>query len=575
MRDRPTLAPRVPRRAEAEHASILRNCRTVYGTAAVLIVVFGAFHKAAVPEAIDPWSTRISLSAICGTLLFATSYVEWLKRHCTEVTAGLLCGLTAWFIIVTAVNDFSPAYGLGVVFTIAATGFALLMTQDGVRPVLFYATLSTLTVVLFVLVLEPPRAVSLITIGAVAGIGVIIVLSSRLRTHLVTSLEESEKRFRKLSEAAFEAIFITDDDIIVDCNTNALLLLGHNTRDRVLGCALSDFMRQSERTASHTERATDLPYRFESTMLRSDGTLVPVEIRGRSAGDSKHDIRVMAVRDISEQKNHERELIESRRRVEETLEIRNAILTNVSHEFRTPLAIMLGYAEMLKEEKFDDAVELGELIYESGKNLNDTLNLILELAQIEGGGFALSKEKTDVAGLVQDVVESHRRRASLKLLGLSFQAVGTDHMAWIDRVRVLKIIDYLIDNAIKFTDEGGIEIRVESDELWTQVVVQDTGVGIDEEFLPQVFEAFVQESSGLTRSHGGLGVGLTIARHMAQSMGGDITVTSRKGEGSTFVVMLPRTSDLQSLPAEKGRTPASPQGPEALEKEGSAGAVWL
>lgn len=558
-----------------EHALLLRNCRIVYAAAALLILASGAVHRIATPEAVDPWSARMSLAAFCGSLLFASFYVDWLKRHCTGITAALVCGLTAWFIIVTAVNDFSAAYGLGLVFMVAASGFALLITQDGVRPVSFYAVASTVTVSLFVLIMQPARANALLVIGAVAGIGIVVVLSSWLRTHLIENLEASEKRFRKLSEAAFEAIFITDDDIIIDCNTNALVLLGHSARERLLGCALSDFVPRSARNTIDPPDQPDMPYRFDSTVLRSDGTLVPVEIRGRSAGEKGHDVRVVAVRDISEQKEYERKLIESRRRVEESLEVRNAILTNVSHEFRTPLAIMLGYSEMLKEDKFDDAAEIGQLIYDSGRKLNDTLNLILELAQIEGGGFALTRESVEVADLVRDVVRSHRQRASLKHLKLSFNAHESGNTAMVDRVRVLKIIDYIVDNAIKFTDDGTIDIRVESDPEWTRVSVQDTGIGIDEPFLPQIFEPFKQESSGLTRSHGGLGVGLTIARHMAESMGGTISVTSRKGEGSTFTVMFPRVTDHHPLNSGPEQYDDRGRSADLLEKEGSENATWL
>jgi signal transduction histidine kinase len=282
------------------------------------------------------------------------------------------------------------------------------------------------------------------------------------------------------------------------------------------------------------------PYRFESAITHADGTRIPVEIRGRAATQEGHALRLVAVRDISEQKRAEAELIAARKLVEKSVESRNRILNNVSHEFRTPLAIMLGYAEMLKGGKFDDACELGELIYDSGRKLNDTLNLILELAQIEGRGFALDREMLDVAELVDEVVRTHIPRAQSKGLRLDAGADFGRHFANTDRIRLLKILDYLLDNAIKFTREGGIDLSVDSDEEQVRIVVSDTGIGIDEEYLPHIFQSFSQQSTGLTRSHGGLGVGLSIAAHMADMMKGRIEISTVLGQGSTFTVVLPR-----------------------------------
>ncbi len=571
MQDRLNPVRPWERGAELEHALLVRNCQSLYGVAAMLILFFGAVFAVAVPGSVDPWPVRISLAFVCGSLLVATSYVDWLRRFSTRVAAALVFVLTGWFIVLTALNDFSAVYGLGLVFTIAAIAFALLMTQSGVRPVLLYVAASVATIFASVLVVRPAGPAALLTVGAAVGISLVVVLFSRLRTFVTSSLESSERRFRRLSEAAFEAIFITDGDVIVDCNANALLLLGHSSRDRLLGCKLTDFMPHSGRTSREVLGEPDGPYRLDSTMLRSDGTPVPVEIRGRSDDERGRDLRVVAVRDISEQKEYERQLIESRRRVEETLKVRTAILTNVSHEFRTPLAIMLGYAEMLKEGTFDEAPELGRLIYDSGKKLNDTLNLILELAQIEGGGSSPGRSSVNLAEVVEDVIRSHRHRASQKLLGLRFNVDESDHVAFADRVRVLKIVDHLVDNAIKFTDEGTVDVCVDSDPEWTRIVVKDSGIGIEESFIPNVFEPFKQESSGLTRSHGGLGVGLAIARRLAESMRGTIMVDSKKGEGSTFTVIFPKTASDHPLPAGVEQQIYSAQ----IEEEGSAGAVWM
>lgn len=538
---RALLPASVRGRTTLEDDPLVQTCKTIYTVAGALVLGFGAVYELAQPDAADPWTLRLIFAAVCVSLALATNLFPLMRRVSVQLTAALLYVLTAWFIFLAAFNGFSPEYGLGLLFTIAAAGFALLITQESLRPVAVYTASVLASVSILIVAIQPPRDNGWLTVGAVAGIGLVIIFASRLRIRLVFSLAASERRFRKLSDAAFEAVFVTESGRIVDCNANAVALLGHTSEDPLLGCALQDFMPRDAAPLPVPSGSMEAPSRSESLVVRNDGELVPVEIRIRSADDAGQKNLVVVVRDISDQKRFEEELIVSRRRVQESLDVRNTILTNVSHEFRTPLAVMLGYAEMLKDQAEAEAAELGALIYDSGRKLNDTLNLILELAQIEGGGFAIELEDADVAALVDEVIRTYRPRAEVKALELRLSVHGGEHQhALVDRVRVLKTIDYLLDNALKYTDRGLVEVFVTSDENWVYVAVSDTGAGIGEEFLSNLFTPFKQESAGLTRSHGGLGVGLAIARHMIECMGGSIDVASRKGEGSVFAVSLPR-----------------------------------
>ena len=527
------------RAVSGERAAILASTRVVFASAAGLVLAFAAIYRLAVPDDFDPIWLRVVIAALSFAALIASYYSRFVQERCVTIASLLLYLLTAWFLGLAYLNDFDAEYSLGLVFTIAAAGYALIATRRGIASVFGYAVASTVAVGFFIALAPTRETNAILIVGIVCGIGVVIVLAARLRQQLLESLSSSEQRFKKLSEAAFEAIFVTDDERIVDCNLNALLILGRRSRYQVLGCSLTDFMPREDARRTRGIIEGGHPYRFEARMVQADGTIIPVEIRGRAAEQEGHTVRVIVARDISEQKRHEAELIGARKQVESALETRNAILNNVSHEFRTPLAIMLGYAEMLKEGKFDEASELGELIYESGRKLNDTLNLILELAQIQGGGFALYKERLDVAELVQEVVGTHLSRAEAKGLQLTVRGETGKHIAVTDRIRLLKVVDYLVDNAIKFTHEGSVGLSVRSDTEPVSIAVSDTGIGIDKEFLPQVFHPFTQQSSGLTRSHGGLGVGLSIAYHMAEIMGGTIEVESIRGEGSTFTIRLP------------------------------------
>lgn len=237
---------------------------------------------------------------------------------------------------------------------------------------------------------------------------------------------------------------------------------------------------------------------------------------------------------------HEQERRAAQARIEEVQRLKHAFLGNVSHELRTPLALMLGYAEMmLADARPEDATFL-QVILDNGKRLNAAINTLLELAQLESNRAETRPEQVDVAVLAGEVAAVHRAQAGAK--GLTIELVrGTgDTSAVLDRLYLLRVLDGLVNNAVKFTEQGGVTVEVAGDDRQVCVRVCDTGIGIDAAFLPRIFETFEQESSGLTRRYGGIGVGLSIVRQLVQHLGGTIRVESRKGEGSTFTLTLPR-----------------------------------
>lgn len=523
----------------SSRAAILANCRVILAIAAALVLAFAAVYHISSAEHVDPMWLRLSFAGLCIGALSSTYTSRWIRRYCVAVSSAVLYLITGWFLVLSLLNHFDAEYTLGLVFTMAAAGYAMIVTHPGATTVQAYAAVSTAAVALFLRLDDTPAINVWLVFGTVAGIGIVVSFAARMRMRLTADLVAGEKRFRKLSEAAFEAIFILESDRIVDCNANALALIGCSDPEAVLGSYFQQFMPDDQHHVALEILDRDEAYRSESSLVRSNGTMVPVEIRGRGASHDGRRVRVVVVRDITEQKRHEAELIAARKNAEAALETKNAILSNVSHEFRTPLAIMLGYAEMLKSGAFDDAAEMGDLIFDSGRRLNETLNLILEFAQIESGNLTLDLEEVDIAKLVREIVDRYRNRAESKGIRLHFDAPEHACKATVDPLRALKIMDYLLDNAVKFTNQGGIDVAVSSADGQILISVTDTGIGIREDYLPNVFDPFSQESSGLKRSHGGLGVGLPVARHMAELMGGSIKAYSGKGSGSRFVVSLP------------------------------------
>jgi signal transduction histidine kinase len=225
---------------------------------------------------------------------------------------------------------------------------------------------------------------------------------------------------------------------------------------------------------------------------------------------------------------------------------KSAFLANMSHELRTPLNAIIGYSEMLTEE----AEELGNeqftqdlhRIQTAAKHLLGLINSVLDLSKIEAGKMALFLETLDVEQLANEVVSTaaplvHNKGNELVLA--VEPDIGTLKS---DATKLRQILLNLLSNASKFTEKGTITLAIRRDPWrpqWLEMIVRDTGIGMDNEALARVFEPFTQADGATTRKYGGTGLGLTICRRFSQMLGGDILVTSEPGKGSTFTVRLP------------------------------------
>jgi signal transduction histidine kinase len=238
------------------------------------------------------------------------------------------------------------------------------------------------------------------------------------------------------------------------------------------------------------------------------------------------------------------ELQEANRRLGEASQHKSQFLANMSHELRTPLNAMIGYSEMLQEEAEDtgDEVYLPDLqrINAAGKHLLGLINDILDLSKIEAGRMDLFVEAFEVGQLARDVeaiVQPLMEKNTNTLVVTCPQDAGVMHA---DLTKVRQTLFNLLSNAAKFTDHGTISLTVrrEADD-WLTFAVSDTGIGMTEEQLSRLFEAFSQAEASTRSRYGGTGLGLAISRHFARMMGGDLTVASVSGQGSTFTVRLP------------------------------------
>jgi signal transduction histidine kinase/CheY-like chemotaxis protein len=301
------------------------------------------------------------------------------------------------------------------------------------------------------------------------------------------------------------------------------------------------------------------------------------------------------VRDVTEIRRAERELEAAREAAELANRTKSEFLANMSHELRTPLNAIIGYSELMMEDA-EDAGQQGLIpdllkIHGAGRHLLLLINDVLDLSKIEAGKTELYLETFEVPGLVDDVVgmiqplvEKNANRLEISL----DPALTTMHA---DVTKVRQSLFNLLSNACKFTREGTIGLTIHGRDEWVEFRVQDSGIGMTPDQVERLFRPFSQADSSTTRKYGGTGLGLVISQRFCQLMGGGITVASEPGQGSTFMIRLPReitsastaaiveaqliaaassqTSSPQPVPPGEGRTSEPDEEPPARPSAGT------
>ena len=297
-----------------------------------------------------------------------------------------------------------------------------------------------------------------------------------------------------------------------------------------MGVVLPPILVERAMQALELAQTTNQTQRYEYVLFERD---FEARVTPMSNGEF-----LFIIRDVSERKQVEAELIASRENALEASRLKSQFLANVSHESRTPLNGILGVTQLLRTMSLpNEAHEYLDVLQGSGQSLLDIVNDVLDLSKIEANRLALESEVFDVALLVTQATRAFAPAATKKGLTLECTvAPAARAAARGDPARLRQVVNNLVGNALKFTETGSVRVTVDRDGDTLMLHVRDTGIGIPADRHSAIFEPFVQGDGTTSRRFGGTGLGLTICRRLVQLMGGDITVESEPSTGSIFRV---------------------------------------
>ncbi len=361
------------------------------------------------------------------------------------------------------------------------------------------------------------------------------------------ALIESEEKYREVVEKAGDGILLGSlEGKVIEVNKAFLKMTGF-TRDEVLNKHIKHIFAPN--ALAEKPLRFDLLNKGQSIIIErnlqgKDGSIIPVEMNSKRPHDKYY---LAIIRDLRERKKAEQHLKQTneelrlaKEKAEESDRLKSAFLANMSHEIRTPMNGIIGFAELLRTEALKEGKpnDYIDIIINSGHQLLNIINDVLEISRIETGLVQLYYETFNFSELIKELVAFFQPIANRQHNKIEVQLANKALLINADKGKVKQVLTNLINNACKFTQNGTIQIVAKELPEAIQISITDTGIGIPEEYLDKIFERFLQ-AKNKDMLHNGTGLGLSICKKYLELMGGEIRVESKEDFGSTFTFTLP------------------------------------
>ena len=414
------------------------------------------------------------------------------------------------------------------------------------------------------------KTTKFVTAASAAGCSVTILDVDDVVAERDTARGQLKMMEAACNDAVNGIAIANSDHQMVYANPALCKMLGY-TKEEVLQLNISDLMPESESEVRHEQAAKLLSkeidqYVVDRTYLHKSGEKILMSVAVSTLHEiSGENLSLAHFRDVRKERKAQHDLRTALVKAEESTRMKSEFLANMSHEIRTPLNGVIGMAQVLAHSDLTESQEEHvSIIQDSSTSLLSLLNDILDLSKVEAGKITISPVESDLRHKFSRLYKLHEPIASEKNIELkiAFDPNIPSHLEF-DPVRVRQCVSNLVSNALKFTTEGKVVIAVSSKELGgeheVKVHVSDTGIGIPEDKVGRIFEAFRQADGSTTRSYGGTGLGLTITKRLAGLMGGDLSVVSQIGKGSVFTLTFKAKTPIRHVKSLAGGESAGEQ----------------